>query len=88
MPRYRTQFDFKDKRQLKTKINIPNIAYPNQHNNIEIPHGSRDDVIVPDNVKTTFNPDTEYTERTRSVTKNLGRALLKKRVPMLRSKEI
>ena len=88
MPGYRTQFDFKDKRQHKTKINIPKIAYPNQYNDIEIPHGSRDDVIVPDKVKTTFNPDIEYTDKTRSVAKNLGRALLKKKVLMLGSKEI
>ena len=86
MPGYRTQFDFKDKRQHKTKINIPKIAYPNQYNDIEIPHGSRDDVIVPDKVKTTFNPDIEYTDKTRSVAKNLGRALLKKKMLMLGSK--
>ena len=32
-----------------------NIAYPNQHINIEMPHGSIDHVLVPDTVKITFN---------------------------------
>ena len=45
----------------KTKINIPRNAYPNHYN--DIPHGSRDHVIVPDNVKNTFNPDLEYTNK-------------------------
>ena len=38
---------------------MPNIAYPNQHIDIEIPHGSRDHVIVSDTVKITFNLDFE-----------------------------
>ena len=41
---------------------MPNIAYPNQHIDIEIPHGSRDHVIVPDTVKITFNLDIESTD--------------------------
>ena len=47
----------KDKREHIAKVNIPNIAYPNQHTDIEIPHGSRDHVIIPDTVKITFNLD-------------------------------
>ena len=33
------------------------MAYPNQHIDIEIPHGSSDYVIGPDNLKITFNLD-------------------------------
>ena len=43
---------------------MPSIAYPNQHIDIEIPHGSRDHVIVPDPVKTTFKLDIESTNKT------------------------
>ena len=58
---------------------MPNIAYPNQHIDIEIPHGSRDHVIVPDTVKITLNLDIESTDKARSVVNNEGRALMKKR---------
>ena len=67
---------------------MPNIAYPNQHIDIEIPHGSRDHVIVPDTVKITLNLDIESTDKARSVVNNVGRALMKKKVLMLGSKEI
>ena len=59
MIEHRTQFAFKVKRQHKVKVNMPNIAYPNQYIDIEIPHGSRDHVIVPDTAKITFNLDIE-----------------------------
>ena len=55
----RTQFPFEDKKEHIAKVNLPNIAYPNQHIDIEIPHGSRDQVIVLDTVKITFNLDFE-----------------------------
>ena len=58
---------------------MPNIAYPNQHIDIEIPHGSRDHVIVPDTVKIMLNLDIESTDKARSVVNNVGRALMKKR---------
>ena len=58
---------------------MPNIAYPNQHIDIEIPHGSRDHVIVPDTVKITLNLDIESTDKARSVVNSVGRALMKKR---------
>ena len=64
---------------------MPNIAYPNQHIDIEIPHGSRDHVIVPDTVKITFNLDVESIDKTRSIVNNVGRALMKKKVFMLGS---
>ena len=47
------QFAFKDKRENTTKVNMPNKAYPNQHIDIEIPHGSREHVVIPDTVKIT-----------------------------------
>ena len=85
---HRTQFAFKGKREHIAKVNIPNIAYPNQHIDIEIRHGSRDHVIVPDTVKITFNLDIESTDKTRSIVNNVGRALVKRKVLMLGSKEI
>ena len=88
MVQHRTQFAFKGKREHIGKVNMPNIAYPNQHIDIEIPHGSRDHVIVPDTVKITFNLDTESTDKTRSIVNNVGRALVKKKVLMLGSKDI
>ena len=54
MVEHRTQFAFKGKREHTSKVNMPNIAYPSQHNDIEIPHGSRGHVIIPDTVKNTF----------------------------------
>ena len=63
MPEHRTQFAFKCKRKHIAKVNMPNMAYPSQHIDIEIPHGSRDHVIVPNTVKITFNLDIEPTEK-------------------------
>ena len=88
MVEHRTQFAFKGKREHIAKVNMPNIAYPNQHIDIEIPHGSRDHVIVPDTVKIAFNLDIESTDKTRSIVNNLGRALVRKKVLMLGSKDI
>ena len=88
MVEHRTQFAFKGKREHIGKVNMPNIAYPNQHIDIEIPHGSRDHVIVPDIAKITSNLDIESTEKTRSIVNNIGRALVEKKVLMLGSKDI
>ena len=88
MVEHRAQFAFKCKREQIAKVNIPMIAYPNQHIDTEILHGSRDHVIVPDTVKIMFNNDTESTDKARSVVNNIGRALVKKKVLMLGSKEI
>ena len=88
MVEHRTQFAFKGKREHIAKVNMPNIAYPNQHIDIEILHGSRDHVIVPDTVRITFSLDIESTETTRSVVNNVGRALVKKKVIMFGSKDI
>ena len=52
MSKYRTQFVFKGKKGHIAKVNN---VYPNQHIDIEIPHGSRDYVFVIDIVKIPFN---------------------------------
>ena len=88
MVEHRTQFAFKGKREHISKVNMPNIAYPSQHIDIEIQHGSSDHVIITDAVKITFNLDIESTDKTRSVVNNVGRALFKKKVLMLGSKDI
>ena len=67
---------------------MPNIAYPNQHIEIEIPHGSKDHVIVPDTNKITFNLGIESTDKTRSVMKNVGRELVKKKYSCLVQKTL
>ena len=68
--------------------NMPNIAYPGQHNDIDIPHGSRDHVIIPDAIKITFNLDNESIDKARSVVNNVSRALVKKKLLMLGSTDI
>ena len=88
MVEYRAQFAFKGKREHIAKVNMPNIPYLNQHIDIEILYGSRDHVIVPDTVKISFNTDTESTDKARSIVKNVGLALVKKKVLMLSSKDI
>ena len=57
MIEHRTHFAFKSKRKHIAKVNMPNVAYPSQHIDTEILHGSRDHVIIPDTVKITFNLD-------------------------------
>ena len=64
------------------------MAYPIQHINIEIPHDSRDHVIVPDTVKTTFNLEIESSDKEHSVVNNVDRALVKNKEFILGSKEI
>ena len=59
---------------------MPNVAYPNQHIDIEIPHGSRDNVIALGTVKITFNFDIESADKARSVLNNIERALVSKKV--------
>ena len=88
MVEHRTQFVFKGKREHIANINMPNKAYPNQHIDIEMPHGSRDHVIVRDTVKITFNLGVESTDKTRSIVNNVVRALVKKKVLVLGSKDI
>ena len=88
MIEHRTQFAFKGKREHIAKVNMPNIAYPNQHIDIEIPHGSRDHEIIPDTIKITFNLDIKSTDKAHSVVNNVGRALVKKKVLIIGSKEI
>ena len=84
----RTQFALKGKREHISQVNKLNIAYPSQHIDIEIPHGSRDHVILPEAVKIRFNLDTESTDKARSVMNNVGMALVTKKVLVLGSKDI
>ena len=79
MVKHRTQFVFKGKRELTAKVKMPKIAYTSQHIDLEIPHGSRDHVIIPDTAKITLNLDITSTDKARSVVNNAGRALMKKR---------
>ena len=89
MVEYRTQFAFKGKREQIAKVNIPNIAYPSQHIDIDLPHGSRDHVIITGAVKITFNLDIESTDKARSIVNNIAnRALVKKNVFRLGSMDI
>ena len=78
MIEHRTQLAIKGKRKHIAKVNIPNIAYPNQHIDTEIPHGSRDHVIVPNTIKISLNLDIKSTDKARSVVNNVSRALVKK----------
>ena len=50
-----------------------------------MPHGSRDNVMIPDSVKITFNLGIESTDKTRSIVNKIGRALVKKKALMLGS---
>ena len=79
MIEYRTQFAFKGKREHIAKVNMSNIAYQSQHVDIEIPHGSRDHIILPDTIKITLNLEIKSTDMACSVVNNVGRALVKKR---------
>ena len=88
MVEHRAQFAFRSKREDIAKYNMPNIAYPNRHIELEILHGLRDHVIMPDTVKITFNINIESTDKTRSIVNNAGRALVKKKVLMLSSKDV
>ena len=76
---HRTQFAFKDKREHIAKLNIPNIAYLSHHIDIQIPHDSRDHVIILHTVKVTFKLDITSTDKAHSVVNNVGRASVKKR---------
>ena len=62
MSEHGTEFDFKDETEHITKVNIPNLPYPNQHINTEIPNGSKYHVIVPD-IKITCNHAIESTDK-------------------------
>ena len=88
MVEHSTQFAFKDNREHMAKVNMPNIVYPSQHVDIQIPDGSRDHVILPYTVKITFNLDIESKGKTHSVMNNVGRTLVKKKVFILGSKDI
>ena len=64
------------------------MASPSQHIDIDIPHGSRDHVIIPGTIKITFNLDIISTDKAHSVVDNVGRALVKNKILMLGLKDI
>ena len=74
-----------DKRDLIAKVNLPILAFPSQHIDIKIPHGSKDHVIWPGTVMIMFNLGIESTDKTRSIFNNVGRAFVKEKVLMLGS---
>ena len=86
MSEYRTEFVFKGKREQIDMVNMPSMAYPNHHIDTEIPHSSRDYVILPNTVKVTFN--LTLNQQIKHVVNNVGRTLIKKNVLMIGSKEI
>lgn len=88
MPEHRTQFAVKGEKEPITKVKISNIAYQNQHTDIEIPHGSKAYAIVPCTIKTTNNLYIVSADKTRSNFKNVGRALERKKMLMLGSQDI
>ena len=88
MVEHRTQFAFKGKREHIARVNLLKIAYANQSIDIDIPHGSRDYVIIPNTVKITFNLDIESTDKAHSVVNNVGRAIVKKMLLKLCSMDI
>ena len=79
MAEHRTQFAFKGKREHIAKVNMLIIAYLNQHIDIEILHGSRDRVIVPDTIKIMFNVDIESSVEARNIMNNVGSIMNKAR---------
>ena len=60
---HRKQFVFKGKIEHISKVNIPIIAFPSQHIDIDIPHDSRGHAIIPDTIKITFNLDITSTDK-------------------------
>ena len=88
MVEHMSQFAFKAKREHIAMVSRKNKAGPNEHTDIKILHGSRDHVIVPGTIKIAFNLDIESTDKTCSIVNNVGRALVKKKLIMLGSKEI
>ena len=84
MSEQRAQFAVKCEKEPISKVKIPNISYPNQHTDTEIPHGFRGYIIAPSTIKTTFNLDI----KTGSNVKNVDRALVRNKVLLLGSQKI
>ena len=85
---HRIHETFDGTREHMVKSSMPNMAYPSQPIDIEIPKGSRNHVIMPDTLKITFNLEIKSTDKTCSVVNNVGRALVKKKKLTLGSTEI
>ena len=54
MVEHSAQFAFKGERKHIVKVNMSNIAYPNQLIDIEIPYGSRDHNQIPSKLRLTL----------------------------------
>ena len=78
MPKHINQFTFKGKRKNIAKVYTKYSISKPTHTDIEILHGSKDHAILPDTIKITFILDIESTDKTQSIVKNVGRALVKK----------
>lgn len=63
------------------------MAYPNQNTGLGISHGSRDHFIVSGTVKTMFNLVIDSTNKALCIVGNVVRALVRKKVLILESKE-
>ena len=85
---HRIHETFDGTREHMVKSSMPNMAYPSQPIDIEIPKGSRNHVIIPDTLKITFNLEIKSTDKTCSVVNKVGRALVKKKKLTLGSTEI
>ena len=82
-PQNRTQFFFKGKKEHIAKENRPNLAYLKHCIDIEVPHGSRDHVVLPEAIKIKVNLEIYSTEKTRCVVNSVGKLLVKKKFLML-----
>ena len=85
MVEHRTKFTLKGKRQHISKVNMSNLGCPSHilTSKYRLVPG-----IVAVTVKITFNLDTESSDKARSVVDNDARALVKRKVLMLGSKDI
>ena len=70
MPDHKIQLAFQVKQEHIAKVKLLNIASPNKYTDIEIYPGSKNQVIVSDDVKITFNIDIESRKKARSVVNN------------------
>ena len=50
MPKFKTQFPFKGKSGHISKVNVTNMAYPNEYIDIKTIHGSKEPAVLADTV--------------------------------------
>ena len=72
---------YKGKREHIVTLNVPNQGYPGQVIMVEIHQGSLDSTVVQDSQVLTFDLDLESSKnKTRSLTTNMGRNLVAKKI--------